>query len=185
MGKLHPLPIPVHPLDSIGMDIMGPFPNVGEYNYLWVVICRMTSMVHLIPVSTSTTASKLSSTYISEVVRLHGLPLSIVSDQDPKFMSKWWCEIQRLMGMKSLLSMAFHLQTHGIIEQVNHSIGQILREMICPDPKDWVGKLPLVEFVINSSITSATGMAPFKINYRYMPVIMKELKESECTPLVM
>ena len=56
MGKLHQLLIPVHPWDSIGMDFMGSFPNVGEYNYLWVVICRMTSMVHLIPVNTSMTA---------------------------------------------------------------------------------------------------------------------------------
>ena len=125
----------------------------------------------------------MSSTYISEVVRLHGLPLSIISNQDLKFTSKWWHEIQRLGEMKLLLSTAFHLQTDGITEQVNHSIGQILRAMICPDQKDWVDKLPLVEFAINLSIASATGMAPFEINYGYMPVIMKELKESERTPL--
>ena len=97
-------------------------------------------------------------------------------------MSKWWHEIQRLMGMKLLLSTAFHLQTDGITERVNRSIGQMLRAMICPDQKDWVDKLLLVEFTINSSIASATGMAPFEINYGYMPVIMKELKESEHTP---
>ena len=86
------------------------------------------------------------------------------------------------MGTKLLLSTAFHLQTDGITERVNHSIGQMLRAMIRPDQKDWVDKLPLVEFMINSSIASATGMAPFEINYGYMPVIMKELKESERTP---
>jgi len=50
-GKLHLLPIATRPWKSIGMDFIGPFPEVNRYNYLWVVICRMTSMVHLIPVT--------------------------------------------------------------------------------------------------------------------------------------
>jgi hypothetical protein len=62
------------------MDFIGPFPEVDEYNYLWVVICRMSSMVHLIPVNTRTMASQLSVIYMREVVRLHGLPSSIISD---------------------------------------------------------------------------------------------------------
>ena len=79
-GKLHPLPIPTRPWESIGMDFTGPFPEVDGYNYLWVVICRLTSMVHLVPVNTTTTASQLSVIYMREIVRLHGLPSSIVSD---------------------------------------------------------------------------------------------------------
>jgi Integrase zinc binding domain len=65
-GKLHPLPIPMRPWESVGMDFIGLFPEVNEYNYLWVVICRMLSMVHLIPVpvNTRTTASQLSVIYM-------------------------------------------------------------------------------------------------------------------------
>jgi hypothetical protein len=63
MGKLHPLPIPVKPWDSIGMDFIGPFPESKGSNYLWVIICRMTSMVHLIPVHTKNTATDLSWIY--------------------------------------------------------------------------------------------------------------------------
>lgn len=60
-GKLHSLPIPIKPWDSIGMDFVGPFPEVlsddgRKLNYLWVVVCRMTSMAHLIPVHTMMTA---------------------------------------------------------------------------------------------------------------------------------
>jgi hypothetical protein len=80
MGKLHPLPIPTKPWDSIGMDFVGPFPESKGFNYLWVVICRMTSMVHLIPVHTKITATELSWVYRREIVRLHGLPSLIVSD---------------------------------------------------------------------------------------------------------
>jgi len=64
VGKLHPLPIATRPWESIGMDLIGPFPEVNGYNYLWVVICRMTSIVHLVPVHTKTTASQLSAIYI-------------------------------------------------------------------------------------------------------------------------
>jgi hypothetical protein len=62
------------------MDFIGPFPKLQGYDYLWVVICRLTSMVHLIPVNMTVKASELASIYVREVVRLHGLLDSIISD---------------------------------------------------------------------------------------------------------
>ena len=56
------------------MDFIGPFPKSHGFDYLWVVICRLTSVVHLIPINTMTTAAELASLYIKEVVCLHGLP---------------------------------------------------------------------------------------------------------------
>jgi hypothetical protein len=73
-GKLHPLPILTKPWDLIGMDFIGPFLESKGFNYLWVIICRMTSMVHLIPVHTKMKASELSWVYQREIVCLHGLP---------------------------------------------------------------------------------------------------------------
>jgi hypothetical protein len=160
------------------MDFIGPFLEVDGFNYLWVVICRLSLMVHLILINTKTTATQLS-IYMREVVRLHGLPSLIVSDRDPKFMSKWWCELHRIMGMELLMSMSFHPQTDGITERANRSIGQIFRAIIDPDQRDWVEKSPLIKFVINSSINSATELAPFEINNGYMPVMMKEVKDNE------
>jgi hypothetical protein len=178
-GKLHPLPIATRPWESIGTDFIGLFPEVNGFNYLWVVICRLSLMVHLIPINTKTTATQLSSIYMREVVRLHGLPLLIMSDRDPKFMSKWWRELHRIMGTKLLMSTSFHLQTDGITERANRSIGQIFRAIIDPDQRDWVKKSPLIEFAINSSINSTTGLAPFEINNGYMPVMMKEVKDNK------
>jgi transposase InsO family protein len=111
------------------MDFIGPFPEVDGYNYLWVVICHLTSMVHLVLVSTTTTASQLLVIYMHEIMHLHGLPSSIVSDQDAKFMSKWWHELHKLMGMKLMMSTLFHPQTDGIAEQVNRSIAQIFHPL--------------------------------------------------------
>jgi hypothetical protein len=164
------------------MDFIGPFPEVDGYNYLWVVICRLTSMVHLVPVSTMTTASQLSVIYMCEIVHLHGLPSSIVSDQDAKFTSKWWCKLHRLMGTKLMMATSFHPQTNGITERVNRSNAEIFHASISPDQQDWVYKCPLTEFAINSSINWATGMAPFELNYGYMPVVMQQLPAIECAP---
>ena len=55
-------------------------------------------------------------------------------------------------------------------------------QMICPDQKDWVEKCPMIEFTINSSIGRTTGLALFKINYGYMPIMMKVVKDMEKTP---
>jgi hypothetical protein len=174
VGLLHSLPIPTRPWESIGMDFIGPFPESQGYDYLWVVICRMTSRVHLIPVKTTITASQLSWIFVKEIVKLHGLPKSIVSDRDSKFTSRWWREVHHLLGAKLLMSTSFHPQTDGITERVNRSIGQILRSMVKADQKDWVEKCPMMEFALNSSINESTGYAPFELDGGYMPSMVRE-----------
>ena len=62
------------------------------------------------------------------------------------------------------------------------SIGHMFRPLIKPDLKNWVEKSLLIEFAINASIGNATGLAPFEINYRYMPAMMKEMRATEKTP---
>jgi Integrase zinc binding domain len=179
VSLLHPLPIPNRPWGSIGMDFIGPFPKSQGYDYLWVVICRLTSMVHLIPVNTTVKASELASIYIREVVRLHGLLDLIISDRDSKFTSKFWKETHRILGTKLLMSTAFHPQTDGATERANRSVGQILRTMIQPDQTDWVEKIPMAEFAINSNISSSSGFAPFKLNYGHMPMIIGGISPTE------
>jgi len=178
-GKLHQLPIANKPWDSIGMDFVGPFPEVDGYNYLWVVICRLTSMVHLIPTTTKVTATELSWKYLREIVRLHGLPSSIVSDRDSKFTSRWWKELHRILGAKLLMSTSFHPQTDGQSERAIRNVTQILRSVVRPDQKDWIQKIDMVEFAINSSVSGTTGYAPFELNGGYMPSMIKEIRNDE------
>ena len=80
LGLLHSLPIPTQLWGSITMDFMGPFPPSTGHDYMWVVLCQLTSMVHLIPVKTTIGASQLAGLYVQEIVWLHGLPDTIVSD---------------------------------------------------------------------------------------------------------
>lgn len=181
-GLLHNLPIPTRPWQSIGMDFAGPFPDCDGYDYLWIIVCRMTGMTHLIPLTTKVRASELAWMYIREVVRLHGQPESIVSDRDPKFTSKFWRELQRLMGVKLLMSTAFHPQTDGTSERMVRTVSQILRTMVRPDQRDWARKLPMVEFAVNSSRNSSTGFAPFELNYGYIPPMMREVEREPALP---
>ena len=169
LGLLHSMPIPTRPWESIGMDFVGPFPESMGFDYLWVVICRFTSLVHLIPTRTTVRASELAWLYLRDVVRLHGLASSIVSDRDSKFTSRFWTELHRLLGGKLLMSTAFHPQTDGVSERAIQTVSQILRSVIRPDQSDWVERLPLVEFAMNSSASATTGFAPFELNYGYMP----------------
>ena len=111
-------------------------------------------MVHLIPINTMTKASELVLLYVKEVVHLHRLPDSIVSDRDSKFMSMFWHETHQILGTKLLMSTSFHPQTDGASERVNRSVGHILQTLILLNQFDWVDKLLLMEFAINSKISS-------------------------------
>ena len=170
-GLLHSLPIPARPWESIAMDFVGPFPESNGSDYLWVVLCRLTSMVHLVPIKTTTTASELAWLYIREIVRLHGLAASIVSDRDSKFTSRFWREAHKLLGTRLLMSTSFHPQTDSASERAIRSVTQILRALVRPDQRDWSEKIPLVEFALNSAISTSSGFAPFELNHGYVPSI--------------
>ncbi|KIK15843.1 hypothetical protein PISMIDRAFT_16230 [Pisolithus microcarpus 441] len=132
-GLLHSLPIPKRPWNSIAMDFISPFPESNGADYLWVVLCRLTSLVHLVPVNTTIRASKLAWVFIQEIVRLHGLPDTIVSDHDAKFTSQFWREVHQLLDVKLLTSMAFHPQMDGASERAIWNMSQILRGLVSPD----------------------------------------------------
>ena len=107
VGKHHPLLILIKPWNSIGRDFIGPFPKSKGFNYLWVIIYHMMSMVHLIPVHTTMTATQLSWIYKCGVVHLYSLPNTIVSDCDSKFMSRQWWELHYVLGVKLLMLTLF------------------------------------------------------------------------------
>ena len=151
------------------MDFVGPFPLVNGFDYIWVVLCRLTSLVHLIPLTTTTTAAQLAPLFMNNVVRLHGLPDTIVSDRDPKFTSLFWTETHRLLGVKLAKSTAFHPQTNGASERMIRKVSQVLRTLVRPDQLDWPKHLPTVEFALNSSVCASTGFAPFELTYGYIP----------------
>ena len=136
----------------------------------WVpAATKQATPVHLVPTTMTITGRGITWLILKEVMRLHGIPESIVSDWDTKFTSIFWKELHRLMRSKLLMSIVFHPQTDGATERAYRSIAQILCTIVSNDQKDWLGKCLMVEFAINSSVNITMGYAPFKLSHGYMP----------------
>ncbi|KAK1612962.1 hypothetical protein QYE76_036635 [Lolium multiflorum] len=110
-----------------------------------------------------------------EVVRLHGVPKTIVSDRDVKFMSYFWKTLWRKLGTKLLFSTTCHPQTDGQTDVVNRTLSQLLRSMIKKNLKEWEECLPHVEFAYNRAVHSTTELCPFEVVYGFKPITPLDL----------
>jgi transposase InsO family protein len=151
------------------MDFVGPFPPSHGFDYLWVIVDKLTSMVRLVPTTTRVTAKELAKLFLDQVWKFHGLPNAIISDRDSKFVSRFWREVYQLLGTKLLMSTAYHPQTDGSSERAIRTVSSILRAFVSSDQTDWSDKLPQAEFAINSTVSVTTGHTPFELNYGYTP----------------
>jgi transposase InsO family protein len=102
--------------------------------------------------------------FIDRVFRQHGLPVSIVSDRDPRFTGKFWDAVFKMLGYKLDMSTAGHPQTDGQTERVNRVVEDILRSICAETPKRWNAMLPLVEFALDNAVHASTGCTPFYVN---------------------
>ncbi|OMP11771.1 Integrase, catalytic core [Corchorus capsularis] len=111
-GTLQPLPIPKWKWEHITMDFIVGLPRTRQgHDTIWVVVDRLTKSTHFLPMRATFSIEKLARLYVSEVVRLHDVPVSIVSDRDPRFTSRFWPKLQHALGTRLKFSTAFHPQT--------------------------------------------------------------------------
>ena len=108
---------------------------------------------------------KLFRLHIDEIVRLHGVPVSIVSDRDSRFVSRFWSGFQEALGTKLSLSTAFHPQTDGQSERTIQTLEDMLRACVLDFGGSWDTHLSLIEFSYNNSFHSSIGMAPYEALY--------------------
>jgi hypothetical protein len=92
-----------------------------------VIIDRLTKIAHFLALKIIDSMEKLASMYVREIVRLHGVPISIVSDRDARFTYKFWTRLQDAMGTKMCFSMAYHPQTDGQSERTIQTLEDMLR----------------------------------------------------------
>ena len=109
--------------------------------------------------------AKLAQLYIKEIVRLHGVPSSIVSNRDPQFTSRFWKTLQEALGTKLTMSSAYHPQTDGQSERTIQSLEDLLRTCILDHLGAWDEVLPLIEFTYNNSFHVSIGMTPYEALY--------------------
>jgi hypothetical protein len=109
--------------------------------------------------------------FLNNVVKLHGLPKSIILDQDKVFTSAFWKSLFELLNIKLQMSSAYHPQTDGQTRRINQYLEMYLRCYIASTPKQWVKWLPLVELWYNSSYHTALKCSPFKALYGVDPFL--------------
>ena len=114
VGTLQPLPIPAWKWEDITMDFISGIPRtLSGYDFIWVIVDRLTKSAHFLPVKVTYPVFKYVELYLARIVCLHGVPKTIVSDRGPQFTSQFWDELHKAMGTTLLFSIAYHPQTGG------------------------------------------------------------------------
>ncbi|GJP42097.1 hypothetical protein CLOM_g1688 [Closterium sp. NIES-68] len=170
-GLLQPLDPLKRPWQHVTMDYVtglsaGPCGN----DAILVVVDRLTKMAHFIACQQTITAEQTVQLFLTNVIRLHGLPSAIISDRDPKFTSNFWRHLWDQFGTKLQFSSAYHPPTDRQTERVNQTMEQLILTT-CTDPRTWEKSLPLLEFAYNNATSATTHQSPFFLNYGHDPVV--------------
>ena len=165
-GELQSIQIPEWKWEEIAMDFITGLPRTTNgYDAIWVIVDRLTKTAHFIPIKITYSMERLAELYVKEIVRLHGIPKSIISDRDGRFTSKFWKSVQNAMGTRLHFSTAFHPQTDGQTERTNLILEDMLRACSLDFKTSWCKMLPLAEFAYNNSFQATIGMAPYEALY--------------------
>ena len=122
--------------------------------------------------------------YIREIVRLHGVPVSIVLDRDRRFTTHFWKSFQKAIGTRLTMSTAFHPQSDGQSERTIQVLEDMLRACVLDHKGSWEEHFPLVEFTYNNSYQASIQMTPYESLYGRpcrSPLCWTEVGESSIT----
>ena len=165
-GLLNPLPIPQWKWDNITMDFVSNFPlTQRKHDAVWVIVNRLTKSAYFLPVRLDYFMDRLAELYVSEIVRLYGIPLLIVSNRDPWFTSRFWKELQSTFGTRLNFSTAFHPQTDGQSKIMIQVLEDMLRGCVLDFSGSWDRYIPLMKFSYNNSYQSSISMTPYEALY--------------------
>ena len=180
---LQPLEIPQWKWEHLTMDFVLGLPTTSKgNNAIWVIVDRLTKSAHFIPLKTGKKMQMLAltQTFVNEIVSRHGQPVSITSDRDSRFVSRFWKTLHESMGTKLQFSTAYYPQTDGQSERTIQTLEDMLRACVLDFKTQWDESLPLYEFAYNNSYHSSIGMVPFEALYGRRcrtPVCWEEIGE--------
>ena len=130
-GILQSLLILSRSQDSIRIDFLGPLPkSKTSKDMILVVIDRLTKIAHFIPIQSTVTSKEIADLFLQNIFRQYSLPLTIISDRDPRFIAKFQTALQEALGIKLLISIADYLQTDGQSEAAVKIIQKLLRPFV-------------------------------------------------------
>jgi hypothetical protein len=137
-GLLLPLPVPQGVWTDIALDFVEALSRVWGKSVILTVLDRFSKYCHFIPLAHPYSAKSVAQVFFTDIVRLHGIPQSIVSDHDTVFNSSFWRELMRLSGTKLQTTTAFHPQPDGQSESANRVIIMYLRCFTGDRTHDWL-----------------------------------------------
>ena len=163
-APLRPLPIPTECWKSVSMDFIFGLPQDDHGNNgVLVFVDRFSKMVHLTAVPETITADGSARVFVDTIFRLHGMPLEIVSDRDPRFTAAFWQAVFKRLGTRLKMSTADHPQTDGQTERVNRVLEELLRSY-AHSFAQWSDLLSIAEFAMNNSVHASMSHTPFFVN---------------------
>jgi len=168
-GLLEPLDTPDMAWQHITMDFIEGLPKSNGKEVILVVVA------HFIPLSHPYTAHSVATAFLDNIFKLHGPPISIVTDRDRIFTSTLWQKVFKSLNIKLKLSTAYHPQTDGQSERVNQCLESYLRCMVFQEPKKWAAWLSLAEWWYNTTHHTALKMSPFQALYGFPPPMINEI----------
>ncbi|GJS28295.1 reverse transcriptase domain-containing protein [Tanacetum coccineum] len=158
--------IPMWKWERITMDFITKLPKTSnEHDTIWVIVDRLTKSAHFIPTRETDSMETLTRLYIKEIVSWHGVPISIISNRDSHFTSRFWQSLQSALGTQLDMSTAYHPETDGQSERTIQTLEDMLRACVIDFRKGWERHLPLVEFSYNNSYHASIKAAPFEALY--------------------
>lgn len=134
---------------------------------VYVVINRLSKQSIYIPYKKNVTAKDMARMYVTHIYRWRGLPESMVSDRGPQFISQFWDEFCRILGIKVKLSTAYYPKTDSQTEIMNQYLDQRLRPFVNHYQDNWSDLLPIIDHAQLTLPHDSIRMSPFELNYRY------------------
>jgi len=173
-GLLQPLPIPDQIWEELAMDFITGLPISYGFTVIYVVVDRLSKAAHFMPLKQDFTSKLVAEIFFKNVVKLHGLPKSIVSDRDKVFTSQFWKFLWQFSGTTLKMSSTYHPQSDGQSEILNKFLELYLRCFTFDAPREWSKMLAWAEYWYNTTYHTSTGMTPFRVVYgREPPKILK------------
>ena len=171
-GKLLPLEVPVRKWDHVVLDFVVGLPVHEGMNTICTVVDKASKMCHFLPCSESISAKQAAKLYWQHVGKIYGIPSVLISDHYPRFTSKFWKELWRLLGTNLHIGSGFHPESSSQVECFNQLLEQVLHCTVhqLGGDRNWLDVLPIVEFAVNNTPNRTTGYSAFYLNYGYHPL---------------
>jgi len=145
------------------LDFITHLPKVGEYDAILVVVDRFSKYATFLPTPKLFSTELTAKLFFKHIVKLWGIPSSIISDRDGRFINTFWTELFAFLRTTLNISSSYHPQTDGQTEWFNCLLEEYVRHFVDAHQKNWIQLLDVAQFCFNCHTSLSTRKSPFEI----------------------